>query len=254
MDQWNPQQYNQFQTERAQPFWDLAGKLDFSQVGYLLDIGCGTGETTQALHLKNQVPRTLGIDSSAKMLEQATGFKDEGLAFQIAKVEEFQPTQKFDAVISNAALQWVDNHQTLLPQIFSWLVPGGQIAIQMPVNFDHPSHLLADQLAKQWGLAVRGTPVLAPEAYAQLFHRFGFTAIDISVKVYLHPMKSVSAIAEWTKGTLLTHFQKQLSPADYQKFFKEYVALLISHQGGDEPCLYTFKRVFLVATSAKKLE
>jgi trans-aconitate 2-methyltransferase len=252
MDAWNPAQYNKFQAQRAQPFWDLAAKIDFSRVKNLLDIGCGTGETTHALHGRQKIPRSLGIDSSAQMLDKTRALSGAGLEFQLAQAEDYRPSESFDVILSNAALQWVPGHAELFPRIFGWLAPGGQLAIQMPVNADHPSHRLADELALELGLRLRQPPVLKPEDYARIFYDHGLEQIDISIKVYLHPMPSVTAIAEWTKGTLLTHYQKQLSEADYGKFLTEYTRRLIQASGGgDGPCLYTFKRLFLVAVNSK---
>src|SRR5688572_2376701 len=117
MDVWNPGQYAQFKNERSQPFWDLVELVDFTGTGRLLDIGCGSGELTSALHQRHQLPYTLGIDASAKMLKAAAPLAGNGLYFSPTAVEDFATDEPFDVVISNAALQWTTGHRALFPKI-----------------------------------------------------------------------------------------------------------------------------------------
>ena len=222
MDNWNPEQYNRFQTERSQPFWDLATKVDFTKVNSLLDIGCGTGELTGQLHAHRRLKTTIGIDSSPAMLEKAAAWKAKGLTFSLGDANSYSPSQKFDVVFSNAALQWVDNHKQVFLKLLNWLEPKGQLAVQMPCNFDHAAHFLASEVAQEMKLKVRIPPLLVPESYAELLWRNGMEAIDVSIKVYLHPMTSGSEVVEWTKGTLLTYYQQQLDLAGYSKFLSEF--------------------------------
>ncbi len=246
MDNWNPDQYNRFQSERSQPFWDLLAKVDFTNIKTAIDVGCGTGELTSQMHKRMHVKQTLGIDSSHAMLEKAQAWAADGLKFTSGDAETYSPAQKFDLVVSNAALQWIDNHKTLFLRLLNWLEPRGQLAVQMPANFDHPSHFLASDVAHQMKLQVRIPPLLAPETYGELLWRNGMDIVDVSIKVYLHPLKSGYDVIEWTKGTLLTHYQKQLDLEGYKKFLEEYSkrVLLVTGEG---PYLYPFKRLFVVA-------
>jgi trans-aconitate 2-methyltransferase len=245
-DMWNPSQYNRFQNERSQPFWDLCRSVDFSKVRRLLDVGCGTGELTSRLRERENVPFAMGVDSSEKMLDEARAFAGEKMVFEKHAAESYAPTERFDAVISNAALQWAPGHRELFPRMLTWLNDGGQLAVQMPYNFDHPSHVLAEQLATEYGLTVRKTPVLPIEDYAGIMVSAGGRDVRVSMNVYLHPMKSGADVVEWTKGTLLTHYQKQLSPEKYAEFLVRYTSELVAALGSG-PYLYTFKRMFVFA-------
>jgi trans-aconitate 2-methyltransferase len=249
MDAWNPQQYKKFENERAQPFWDLAARVDFHRARRLLDIGCGTGELTQALHLDRKLERTLGVDSSASMLAGAERLQRPGLSFEQADVTTFAPAEKFDVVFSNAALQWVDHHHALFPRLLDWLAPRGQLAVQMPYNHEHISHRLAQEIAVSFAVEPRPLSLLADTDYARLLWDAGLRDIDVWLKVYLHPMRSAQEIVEWTKGTLLTYYQKRLSPERYDEFLREYTRRLLSECGEGE-YLYPFKRLFLYAARA----
>lgn len=247
MDLWNPTQYKKFQNERARPFWDLAKKVDFEKVHSMLDVGCGTGELTKALLLANDLTSAVGIDSSANMMEEAEKLEERGLKFIQATVETFKPTEKFDLVFSNAALQWVSGHEALFQLMLTWLKPGGQFAVQMPFNHEHPSHVIAEKVAEQFGLKPRPLLLLEPESYARLLWNAGMHGIDVSINLYLHPMPSTNDVVEWTKGTLLTYYQKRLNEARYLEFVREYTRALTKDTGSGS-YLYTFKRLFIYAT------
>ncbi len=244
MDAWNPAQYDHFKAERSQPFWDLTRLIEFTGAGRLLDVGCGTGELTRELHLREQLPYTLGIDSSAKMLANTAPASH--LEFRNITAEKFSPDKPFDIVFSNAALQWTDGHRHLFPKILGWLRPGGQLAIQMPANFEHTSHALANELAQRYGLRPRPAPVLPMEDYAQLLVDCGVTEMNIFTKLYAHPMSSSSQVVEWVKGSYLTQFEKQMEPARYSEFLRDYAGEFVDRVG-DGAYLYTFKRLFLYA-------
>ncbi len=246
MDSWNPEQYSLFQVERSQPFWDLIGKVNFSGVKSLLDVGCGTGELTAQVHKKMQLSESLGIDASPSMMDKTSAYQAPGLSFQLADVMTFVPSRPYDLILSNAALQWVEDHKALFLRMINWLAPKGQLAVQMPVNFDHPSHFLAADVAQEMKLQIRIPPLLAPETYAELLWRNGMEAIDVSIKVYLHPLKSGHEVIEWTKGALLTFYQKQLDLAGYKKFLEQYTRRLLLVTG-EGPYLYPYKRIFIVA-------
>jgi len=246
-DVWNPEQYQKFQAERSRPFWDLAQKVNFKNVTSMLDVGCGTGELTRELHLRQKLKSTLGIDSSANMLATSATSNAAGLSFAQVAAENFSPKQKLDLVFSNAALQWIDDHPSLFTQMLRWLRPGGTLAVQMPVNFTHPSHQIAQELIADFGVEPRRIPVLTPEEYGQLFYKFGMREIDISIGVYAHPMSSAREVVEWTKGTFLTHYQKQLTPESFAEFLERYTRALLK-VAGEGHYLYFFRRLFLVAS------
>src|SRR3569623_638560 len=95
-DQWNQAQYEKFRSERSRPFWDLVKEVDFENVASMLDLGCGTGELTQALHTANELEETHGIDSSEKMLEESAKYKARGLTFERCDIASYKPPTPID--------------------------------------------------------------------------------------------------------------------------------------------------------------
>ena len=146
-DTWNPTQYERFRSEREQPFYDLAALITRRPAGRVVDLGCGTGLLTAALHDQLGATETVGVDSSDAMLERARALDAPGLRFVQGDIGDWEPDQPFEVVFSNAALQWLPDHPQLFKRLTAMLVPGGEIAVQVPANFDHVSHVLAPDIA-----------------------------------------------------------------------------------------------------------
>jgi trans-aconitate 2-methyltransferase len=254
---WDPTQYERFKSERSKPFFDLLALVRVRPGMRVVDLGCGTGELTGELHARLQAKKTVGIDSSAAMLakgaEVAAKARAGGaeLRFQEGQIEDWEPAAPFDLVFSNAALHWVAGHEALFAKLKRALAPGGQIAVQMPANEDHASHVVAAEVAAEapfreaLGGFVRKSPLLAPESYAALLHRLGFREIDVRLQVYGHELASRGDVIEWVKGTLLTDYAKRLSAEMYARFLERYREALFARVADERPYFYTYKRVLL---------
>jgi trans-aconitate 2-methyltransferase len=250
-DTWNPTQYERFRAEREQPFHDLVALITRRPAGRVVDLGCGTGLLTAALHRRLDAGETLGVDSSATMLERARTLEVSGLRFVRGDINEWGPDEPVDVVFSNAALQWLPDHPRLFKRLTGVLAPGGELAVQVPANFDHVSHTLASQVAREepfasaMGHYVRTFAVLAPEAYATLLHELGFAAQTVRMQVYGHVLDSVDSVVEWVRGTLLTDYESRLTEALYAQFVARYRERLHAALGDQRPYFYPFKRILL---------
>ena len=251
IDTWDPAQYEKFQREREQPFFDLLGMVRPAPLMRIVDLGCGTGKQTRALHEQLQARETIGLDQSLKMLEsQASTALPAGLHFEVGTIEEFPGSYgTFDLVFSNAALHWVDNHDALLPRLVSAVGPRGQLAFQVPAMHDEPCHEVAERLAaaEPFRSALHGWQlfhaVQTPRRYAQILHRLGFDALDVRLMIYPHVLPGPEAVVEWMKGTLLTEYARHL-PADlFASFVDRYRALLLEELEPARPFFFPFKRI-----------
>jgi trans-aconitate 2-methyltransferase len=154
-------------------------------------------------------------------------------------------------VFSNAALHWVDDHPELFERLTAALASGGQLAVQVPANHDHASHLAAERVAGEepfreaLGGYVRKSPVLSPEHYAVLLDRLGYAAQHVRLQVYLHVLPEPAAVVDWVKGTLLTDYKRRLPDALYEDFVARYQELLLNELPYERPFRFTFKRVLL---------
>jgi trans-aconitate 2-methyltransferase len=74
-DAWDHAQYARFERERSVPFFDLLDLVEPCPGGRVVDLGCGTGELTRALHERTRARSTVGIDSSQAMLERGAAHR-----------------------------------------------------------------------------------------------------------------------------------------------------------------------------------
>ena len=259
-DPWSPAQYDRYADERRQPFFDLLALLEVRPGGRVVDLGCGTGELTRILHEQTRARETLGLDSSAAMLAASGAHAGGGLSFATRDVSDFgAPAANdgtFDVVFSNACLQWIDDHDALFARIASTVAPGGQLAIQMPSNHDHPSHLVAAEVARQAPFAAalaegpRRSPVQSAAVYASMLFRHGFAERHVRLQVYGHELPSREDVVQWVKGTLLTHYERQLGPERWPRFLESYRERLFEVLPDERPFFFPFPRLMLWARRA----
>jgi trans-aconitate 2-methyltransferase len=252
-DVWNPDLYARFGSERAQPFHDLLALVRPKPGMRVVDLGCGPGELTAHLHRALGARETIGLDASRAMLERTAALTGSGLSFVEGDIGAFAG-EGFDLVFSNAALHWVPDHAPLLARLAAALAPGGQLAIQVPANHDHLSHRLAHLVASEPPFAealggyVRGKPVLEPEEYAHILFWLGFREQHVRLVVYAHPMRGREDVVDWVRGTLLTDFQKRLSPDLWERYLATYRSRLVAALPDERPFLYTYKRILFWAS------
>jgi trans-aconitate 2-methyltransferase len=244
---WDPNQYERFKSERRQPFDDLVALIDPRPRMRVVDLGCGTGELTRELHERLGAEETLGIDNSETMLMKSSAFGGEVLRFERGDIEAFVTDRPFDLIFSNAALHWVNDHTALFRRLTSFLSPQSQLAVQMPANETHASHRVAAEVASEFGIAPRVSPVLPPENYASLLHRLGFARQSVRLQIYGHLLPSSADVVEWVKGTLLTDYERQMDTARFPEFIDRYRQRLLREIGDERPYFYTYRRVLMWA-------
>ena len=121
----------------------------------------------------------------------------------------------------------------------------------MPANFDHPSHTVAAEVAADpefagaLGGRVHGTEVCLPEDYARFLDRLGYTEQHVRLQVYGPHLASREEVVAWTSGTLLTDYERRLSPDDYARFVARYRERLMPRLEDTRPYFFTFKRLLL---------
>lgn len=247
---WDPQQYERFKAERYAPFDDLLALIRSRPDLEVVDLGCGTGELTARLQQHLPGSRVLGIDSSRQMLRRAQSHANLYLGFvqdDLASV-----SGSWDLIFSHAALQWVDDHASLLPHLWTCLRPGGQIALQMPSNHAHTTHRLIQALASEAPYAdalmgwQRQSPVLGIEHYAALLYQLGGEEITVFEKVYPHLLAESGELLEWVKGTALVPYLERLPEHLREEFLNRYRERIDAAFPG-KPVFYPFKRTLISA-------
>jgi SAM-dependent methyltransferase len=96
----------------------------------LLDIGCGHGNLAELLSgypLKSY----LGVDVSAEAVRQATARGLKNFAFQVADVEEWMPSEKFDFILSTGSICYFKDPVAFLQRYSAALNEGGAFIISL---------------------------------------------------------------------------------------------------------------------------
>lgn len=249
-DLWDPERYERFKQQRALPAVELIGLLTKTPGGRAVDLGCGTGELTARLHRHLEAAETTGVDTSANMLERAQASAGGGVSFRQEDLTRWSPEGALDVVFSNAALQWVGDHEGLFERFASWLKPGGQLAIQVPAGDEHPSHTVAARLGEQYGtgpLYPGKRNVRSPLGYAELLFRLGFREQRITLRIYDHVLPGLDAMVDFFRSTLLTPWQAALSAEQHVSFLADYRAGLKEALGEPEPLFFPMPRILIWA-------
>jgi len=250
---WDPSVYMAFGNERTRPAFELAARIPVERARVVVDLGCGPGNSTAALAQRWPEAKLIGVDSSAEMLAKAkaSGVKAQ---WQQADVATWAPSEPVFVIYSNAMFQWVKEHQPIFVRLMKSLEEGGALGVQMPRNFDAPSHVLLRESAASgpWAEALqhipRVKPVDEPDEYYDLLAPLA-RHVDIWETEYLQALEGEDAVFQWVSGTALIPYREALSGALREEFLAAYRARLAKAypRRGDGRTLFPFKRIFIVA-------
>jgi trans-aconitate 2-methyltransferase len=251
---WSPGQYLKFEDERTRPARDLLAAVPLSEPDRIVDVGCGPGNSTELLALRFPGAEVTGFDTSPEMLATARQRLPHA-TFVEADVSTWMPPAPVDLLFANAVFQWVPDHVAVLARLMDALNPGGVLAVQMPDNFDEPSHFLMRDVAKAgpWrgnlADAEGEREAIAPAAvyYDRLKPRAA--QVDLWRTVYQHPLADAAAIVAWFKSTGLRPYLNRLDPGEQVRYLAAYQERIAEAYPvrDDGRVLLPFPRVFMVA-------
>jgi trans-aconitate 2-methyltransferase len=252
---WNPDLYLKFRNERTQPSIDLIRKIDISfQPKSILDIGCGPGNSSQALLQRWPNAKLTGVDNSENMIEKAKKSYPDN-TWIVADVSKYTSSDKFDIVFSNAAIQWVPDHENLLKKFKLLLADKGLLAVQLPLFWDMPlgKSILKISQNERWGNLISEVSKIFTIYdysfyYDQLSELFG--SVEIWVTDYIHILDSQKSILEMIRSTaLLPFYEKLRNDSDKSAFEDEIFQDIVNQYPLQKNCkvLFPFRRLFFIA-------
>ena len=259
---WDPRQYAVFAGHRGRPFADLLARVDADDPRLVVDLGCGSGELTLGLAQRWPNARVVGVDSSPDMLARARELDVDGhVEWVEAAAEDWDPTESggsVDVLVTNATLQWVPSHLRLIPSWVAALAPGGTFAMQVPSNFDAPSHRLMREVAARHARAddlrpglARAQAVAQPQTYAALL--LDLTPdVDVWQTTYEHVLAAEPdgphPVLEWVRGTGLRPVLGVLDEKERDDFVADYEKELeAAYPRKAYGVIFPFTRTFAVA-------
>jgi trans-aconitate 2-methyltransferase len=252
---WDPAVYRRFGAERSRPFVDLVAQIGAEKPRAVVDLGCGPGDLTATLAGRWPDARVTGIDSSPEMIARAAELGG-AVDFWVGDARDWRPGPDTDVLVTNATLQWVSGHEELLIKWARALPAGAWLAMQVPGNFDAPSHRSLREVARSapfaaaLGDVVREAPVDDAAGYAARLTGVGAT-VNAWETTYVHLLPAATdehPVLRWMEGTALRPVKAALDEAGWRKFRAALAAKLASAypaRGGVVP--FPFRRIFVVA-------
>ncbi|TCJ93500.1 class I SAM-dependent methyltransferase [Nocardia alba] len=221
----------------------------------VLDIGCGTGQTTREAARAAVDGSALGVDISEVMLDRARRISaDEGpsnVGFELAdaQVHPFAPAA-FDLCISRFGVMFFADPLAAFTNIARAIRPGGRLAWLVWQGHDRNewATVFSDVLAASIATPGRGPFSLAdPVASESLLVAAGFTDIhftEIDEPVYYGP-DSASAYDNLLRLTGFTAFLAAREPVKAEQACARLRAVLTDHE--TETGVYFDSRSWLIS-------
>jgi SAM-dependent methyltransferase len=221
----------------------LRQACDVQSHDHVLDIGCGTGQTTREAAQSAHSGSALGVDVSAPAIERARELASvEGLrniTFECASAEVCRfPPERFDLAISRFGTMFFDDPRAAFANIGRALRPAGRLVMMV----------WQAQERNEWDITIRhslgatvpsGLPdpfsLADPTTVTELLEGAGFadvTFTDVSEPVYYGP--DVDAAMDWVRGFACTgEVLKRLDPTAAEHALGRLRAALAAHLSDD---------------------
>jgi ubiquinone/menaquinone biosynthesis C-methylase UbiE len=212
----------------------------------VLDIGCGTGQTTrEAAHLA-EAGSALGVDISATMIERARelakagGVRNVTFIHADAAVQRF-PSEEFDVAISRFGTMFFADPIAAFANIARSLRHGGRLMMMV----------WQDAERNEWEVSIRralaevpvavtspATPdafsLANPDAIERILEGSGFSDITLTgvqEPVYYGP--DIAAALDWVcRFSSTKEALQQMAPADRERAFAALRETLMAHDTG----------------------
>ncbi|MCU0849507.1 MAG: methyltransferase domain-containing protein [Spirochaetes bacterium] len=250
---WDPASYLKFGNERTRPSIDLVGRINVPDPKSIIDIGCGPGNSTEILLGRWPAASITGIDNSPAMIEKAKSDYP-GRKWELMDASNMSPEKKFDVVFSNAAIQWIPEHEKLMRVFISLVNPGGAMAIQAPLYHEMPVCAAIDgvfrKISGETGFDYRSIFTFHPGSFYYNVLAGRVNAIEMWETSYVHVMDSCAGIIEMIKSTGLRPYIERIADDEMKIEFEKRVLEEIKKvypEMKNGKVLFPFKRLFFVA-------
>lgn len=250
---WDAARYLAFADERTRPARELAARVRVACVASAVDLGCGPGNSTRVVAERWPEALVTGVDDSGEMIAAAREADPDG-EWVLSALQDWEPASPVDVVFSNAALQWLPDHEVVVPRLLELVAPGGALAFQVPsTDYGTIRELMADvsrdpAWTARMGAARGRIHTQAPGAYYDMLAP-GAAAVDIWETEYSHVVDSSEAVVEWISSTGLRPYLEPLTPAEARRFtgmLRDRAREAYPSQA-DGRVLFPFRRLFVIA-------
>lgn len=196
---WQPQLYqgkHRFVWQLGQGILELLNPQAGERI---VDLGCGTGQLTQAIAVCGA--QVVGLDADAAMIAEAQrNFPD--LTFAVANACTFTVATPVDAIFSNAALHWITDQEAVTTRLVAALKPGGRLVVEFGGKGNVAMLTAAIAAARQTlGYDAVPSPWYFPAIgeYASLLERHGLEVTFASLFDRPTPLDGEMGFVNWVR-------------------------------------------------------
>ncbi len=224
----------------------LLSLLPSPQTGYILDIGCGTGELTALL--AQRCDTVIGMDASYSMVAVAQQHYPH-IPFICMDACDISWQDEFDVVFSNAVFHWIARQTLLHEKIFRSLRPEGRLLCEFGAagNIGHIQSAFAQTL-RELGYAYQ-SPFYFPslQEHESLLRQAGFTIQQIDTYERPTPLQGgEKGLTYWLTQFFASDLQK-MPPAQQEYCLERVQSLLRSVLWNGQEWVADYKRIRVAA-------
>lgn len=255
MTDWNAQSYHDLSSPQQAWARQVLDRLPLSGTEHVLDLGCGTGRVTEAIHQRLPAGRLVGLDRSEAMIRTAAPWlraHAPGVALVQADGAALPFRRAFDAVFSTATFHWIPDHGALFRSIITALRPRGRLVAQCGGGPNLATlRARADQIAKDSAFAHFFEGWVEPWNYADVesttrrLSAAGFVEVEVSLEAAPTTFAGADAFQDFIATVCVRPHLSRL-PARQQKIFLAELTLLAS--GDPTPFTLDYWRLNLSGT------
>lgn len=181
----------------------------------ILEIGCGTGFLTKLINNNLTYNQSVAIDIVADCESYIKNI-DPNITFINDDIEKFiqTNTEKFDLIISNASLQWVDNFESTIKTLKTFLNQNGELIFSTfgKENFREIYHILGTSL----------------NYYSLTELNEMFPSSEIEPEIHILAFEDAKAVLKHLQATGVNGIEnKSWTKGDLEKFEKAYRSLCV---------------------------
>ncbi len=223
------------------PLKALMDRVWWSRGMKCLEIGCGSGERSEALHHRIRGEHTLGIDTDSARVQQAKALQTRELTFQCLDALIWKPPEALDLIL----IYWTGGQwealASLMSRIRPWLAEGGQVLIQCPRPHAHPLARVLDSLARSdrhrllFGERERPLHRIEPLVLSTHLDGLGFGPQWVDERVFTTSLPTVHRVLRELMTSAFLPLRAEASQTQVELFEEDAKTQILSHTGDQPP-------------------